>query len=511
MSDRRRFRRRIYTPTSKAGAEDASPEGEQAPEEPATGRRRVAVPISKAAPKPAEKDRVGPEVRAMLPEGGILVDYVEWASEQSFTPPILHLGSILPVWAYELTTGLAGSPTPWELPWRGTQGAVQTFCIAPPAVGKSTGLRAAQAFHEELRERYLAGVVDPINRSPAWIQAEGSVQGLLEAVHDMYDDEREVSPAIFFHEEMSSLLDKGTQVIDALMQLFDPIPRVERHLREYRKMRQGGVAPPSSILRPAVSGVFCSTPSGLQRTLTAAHFEGGLVSRALFFAGEAPTVEEDDYDAFLFGEIQTTRDREGVLRRWTHLATHLTGLRARGGARMAPWQPKCKEILRPLIEKWHQASSTKEVVQAAELKRGINKIQTLASMYALSRGSHEVAPGDVLAASRVVEHSQSVVEHLGQSTAEDPVYRISERARAAVFAAGPEGISRYVLNRKHLRISSQMFDQVLDLLKESGEFYIGKLPTQGRPATRIVARVFLDEESNVISFRRTPDDEDPDV
>lgn len=451
----------------------------------------------------------------MMPPEGAIFEYVRWASTQGFIPPQLHLGAILPIAAYEATRGSWVEGQPWRLPWRGTQGAIQSFLVADPSVGKSSAMRLAKGFHEALIG--LTRAEDPINRPATWLQAEGTVQGLLEAVHDAYDEDRDVSAAIFYHEEVSSLFSQGGVVIDTLMQLFDATPAVERHLREYRKMRKAGQAPPSKVVKPAVGGVFCATPSSLERSLVGAHFEGGLISRTLFFTGRPPTFEEmseAEREEFLLGPpAPLARERQDGRRRaldhWTHLGRRLAGLRVRGAASLADFDSECRSILKPELKKLSDAASAGDVTTAAGLKRGINQAQLIASLYALSRGSLKVRPEDLRAALKLLEASHAIVEGLVQSTALDPIYRLTQKALGKIRDAGPKGIGRSALNRQHLRSSAGVVDQVVELLKESGDVLVSHSPSRrGRPGMRFVHRAWLDSPNdNLIQFPGSGSDE----
>lgn len=423
-------------------------------------------------------DLVGDDVLAAMPAEGILRDYVCWAVQETYAPPIFHLASILPAWAWTVTRW------GWHLPVRGAQGALQSFLIGPPASAKSTCVRLAIAFHEEFLEEW-----DSDERTP-WLQAEGTVAGLLEHLSDRYEDEVEITPAILFHEEVSSLLDGGGAVVDIMMQLFDACPKVERQLVRYREARRRGEKPPNCVVRPAVGGVFCATPRSAADTLTERHFDGGLVSRSLWLTGEA-AVER----YFTAGPAPIAR-RE-VLRRWTHHARSLPALGARGGGKIVRENAVFKGVFDwTLFPRFQQANQAGRESEAATLGRAMGQARTIAGLYALSCGRLEVIEADVRAAVKLVEMSLANTLVLQGRAAESELYRAVERAEALIRRAGAEGLNRTDLNRGHLRLPKALYDQVVAQLEEERGIVAVKRPptggSRGRPLTVFVAEDLLD-------------------
>lgn len=424
-------------------------------------RRRRPRPSAARKTQIGNPDLVPDRVKECMPTEGVIYDYVCWASQETYADPLYHLACILPVAAYQTATRGWGGP--WEVTGRGKQCAIQSFIIGGPASAKSTCMRKARDFHIEVMQRERNQLWR--DEENPWLQAEGTVPGLLEAIHDLYDEELDVSPAIFNHEEVSSLLEKGGVVVDTLMQLFDTVPRVERHLREYRRMRQEGQRPASEVICPAVSGIFCGTMNSAGATLTARHFEGGLVSRSLWFTGEA------DLERY----FETGPDDEGrraLVTRWTHLGPSLSGHRLGGGASMVQEAQGCKPILQPMFEKFVEAAKDGNDARAAQLQRGLLQARVVAALYALSCSRVLVTPEDVRRAVKLVELSQAAAEVLAGVTADDMIWRFYQKAVDSIRKAGEEGIPRWKLNKNRLKVNAGTMGQVVDLLKEDEDIFV---------------------------------------
>lgn len=430
---------------------------------------------------------IGPDIEAMLPESGILRDYVLWAVRETYAPPIFHLGAILPAWAWQVTEW------GWKLPIRGEQGAIQTFLVGAPATAKSTTLRLAYSFHEAFRQAW-EGRLYQAERNP-WLQAEGTVAGLLETLADRTDVQRDLTSAVLFHEEVSSLLEKGGPVIDLLMQLFDAVPAVERQLVRYREAKGRGERVPSKVPRPAISGVFCTTTAAAAEVLTERHFHGGLVSRSLWLTG---TPLLDRY----FESEHDLPGRQSLVTRWTHVARCLPTLAAEAGGKLVTEDPKVKRTLHVIFAEFKRAAEGGEEARAASLQRAIGLVRYIAALYALSRGSTCVTFTDAEAARRLVEASLVHTGALHSAVAPDAVYRAVERAEQAIRGTGAEGISRAELNRRFLRLNKPTLDLVLAQLEEERAITRRRVAGPGRHAVLYVAQDLLDpsEMGRLITF-----------
>ena len=449
-------------------------------------KRRARVP--QGGKQIGQPGLVGDDVLALMPASGAIYDYVCWAVQETFADPLYHLAAILPVAAYEACT--LGWGGPWPAPRRGRQGALQTFLIGPPGGGKSSAMRMAKSFHVDTMRRTQGALW--LDEHEPWIMAEGTIPGMLEVLHAKYEEDLDITPAIFYHEEVSSLLEKGGVVIDTMMQLFEKIPSFKRQLRQYQQMRADGETPPDTILRPAVGGVFCGTTSSASRTLTPAHFEGGLVSRSLWFTGEAVTSRFWDSD-------NDDEGRADCIERWTQLGRRLQGATLDQRS-LQPISAECKELISPMYARYQKASAEGAGDVAAMLTRGMNMAMQIASLYGLSRGQLGASADDMRAALALVETSHAMVETLKGATAEDAIYRLSERAMDLIKRAGTKGLTRTKLNRNGLRVNSGTLDQVVELLKESGLVLVETKKDNGvgRPSQRFFWQKAIKREGNVI-------------
>lgn len=432
---------------------------------------------------------VGDDVLAAMPKSGILHDYVCWAVRETYAPPVYHLGAILPAWAW--TVARWG----WSLPVRDRQVALQSFLIGPPASAKSTALRKAHAFHEEFTRRWEADeTVRP------WLEAEGTVAGLIEHLADLYDHDRELTAAILFHEEVSSLFAQGGPVVDILMQLFDAKPFVERQLVRYRQARSQGQRTPHRIDRPAIGGVFCATLKSTEETLSERHFEGGLVSRSLWFTGR-PDMER------FFSAAPAPESRRRVLDGWTQLGRYLPAQGHQGGGSVVRASKVCKEVLEWTLYPRMKAAEQHDLSsETASLQRGMLLAQTIAGLYALSCGRTVIEEPDIVAAVRLVEMSLENVTMLLGNSAVHELYRMVEKADRAIRRAGSEGIGRSELNRKHLRLPKGMLDQVIAQLEEERGIATIRNTSGGRPRDVLIAREAAKGGGVVIAFPTRPPD-----
>ncbi len=434
-----------------------------------------------------------------MPREGVIHDYVSWAVGETFADPLFHLACILPVVAYEATT--LGWGGPWEIPKRGSQGAFQSFLIGQAASAKSTCLRMARAFHEDVLKRTRGALWDESKRP--WIGADGTIPGILEASYDRFERDLGITPAILFHEEASSILEKGGATIDCLMQLFDPVDRVERQLREYRATKAAGGRAPACIEKPAIGAVFCATMNSAGRVLTQDHFEGGLASRVLWIRGEV------DLSRF-WNSRPNPEGRRGVVERWAHHGPRLAGRRLGAGVRVVRQAEAHKELLMPLFEEMAEATRREDSARGSVFMRGMGMAETIAALYALSRGHATTSAGDLQAAIKLVQRSLTATGFLQQTAGDDPVFKCFERALRYIKRAGPQGLTRAALNRNHLRVSGGVLDQVVGLLEESGEIFISKSRTgkRGRPTQLFLDADLVSEQDNVISFRKPPEEAD---
>jgi len=308
---------------------------------------------------------------------------------------------------------------------------------------------------------------------------------------------------VFFHEEASSLLEKGGTVVDHLMQLFDTTDKVERHLREYRAMSKLGQTPPNRVVKPAIGAVFCLTLSSSERTLTPDHFEGGLASRCLWLMGEA------DVDRFL--NVVPGCDPEGrarLIERWIQLGAAHAGRRLRGDGTVAPLSKECQDVILPLFELYKQATQEGNSARGSIYMRGIGLCQTIGTVYALSCGRLEVSVADLTAALRLVEHSMATTGHLQHTSQENVIYKLAERSIALIQRAGTAGMTRTQLNRNHLHVDAETLDRVQRLFEDSGEVFVSKPRTgqRGRPGEVYLHTDFVTAKSNVIEFRKAPEE-----
>lgn len=458
--------------------------------EPSNEPRKVWTPPDTYAPGPI--DGVPADVMECMPPNGMIHSYIWWAQQTTFANPIYHLGAILPVLAWDLA--MRG----YSVARRGAQPALQSFLIGGPGSGKSSALRLAQAFHEDFLTicgETLIGEPWSRERHTPWLQAEGSVPGLLEALHDLFKPELGTTPALLYHEEVDALLTKKTDdVRQTLMQLFDSLPKVERALRQYRAMKLRTGTAPNIVLRPAIGGVFCATNEAMNRTLDASYFEGGLISRCLWLRGK-PDIRKHSSTA--------PREvlRSWVLDGWVQYAHHHTGVtlgrNAAGEQSLFSIDPKVKDCFADLDAQFFKALEADDDRMQASWGRAIEHGQLIACLYAWSRGQLRVTPEDARAAVKLVDWSIRTTQGLSTTQgATDLGWQLAERALQVIQAGGPQGVPKAALY-KELRVDKATLDRALATLEDGDSVRLFKTASQGRgrPTQLYRATVHLNKRS----------------
>jgi hypothetical protein len=308
-----------------------------------------------------------------------------------------------------------------------------------------------ERFMEDLRATTASpDVVD-------WIQAEGSIAGLLTAVSEHFDKVRGTTTCLLYHNEFASLLASREPVSEMLCQIVDGA-NYQRNLRELqRKTSKNGH---DRIVSPVVSGLFCTTEEQLAEHFKLAHRTGGLFSRIVWVRGE---IEQDNL------RLPSVHPRGALPATYWFVQdawkAWLVVLEFAGGeqGRAIKFTPEALELFKtavfdPLAAKWN----SNDIWKAARL-RFVDKIRVLACVLAASRGSllvcHEdiqraICLGDVLLA-----HATGMTTSLGG----DAVTRLAARIERVARSRGDEGATRSELHQA-LRPNKRDLDAALETL-----------------------------------------------
>jgi hypothetical protein len=437
---------------------------------------------------------VPPEVAACFPDTGMVHEYVWWASQCTYTNPIYHVGACLPMLAWDLAY------RGWGFSSRGNQIALQTFLIGDSSSGKSTALRLARMFHEEILAKTITGWPQPPSTADArtkevasentarlnpWVLAHGTASGLLEQLFDHFNEPTGTTPVILWHEEVSQLLDKRKDhsIASILLELFDFVPKVERHLSRYRDMVKKGKTAPNIVYKPAISGLFAGTPASLQGVLDRSSFEGGLISRSLWLTGQP------DIARWRITDRNRSVARGSIVDRWIHYAHHHHGLEARVALANAPRllhvPADVKQIAYDALwPAFAQARKLGNGPLAAVHGRALEHAELVGALYAWSRGQTAVSEADMRAAVALLRWSTRTVERMNDSTADDANWIRSQDVLRIIDQAGLVGIKKSDISIT-LKMTKTVLDPCLDQLLDAGQIteHRHHAGGRGRPAT----------------------------
>lgn len=459
----------------------------------------VEEPIPEPWIPPEIKDyRYGPipgvpdDVMKCMPPMGMLHEYVWWATQTTFANPIYHVGAMLPILAWDL------AQRGWSFGSRGKQIALQSFLIGDSSSGKSSALRLAKSFHEdflartkpgwqtvapEMDPRTAAIAMENTSRINPWVLAQGTAPGILEQLFDRFNPITNTTPVILYNEEVAHLLErrKDHAIVSVLLELFDKVPKVERHLSRYREMQRKGQQPPNVVRQPAVSGLFAGTPISIKDKLDASSFEGGLVSRSLWFTG-AP-----DPKRWFLVDRERSAVRQFVLERWIHYGHHHHGEEAKRGATGmivdVPMSVKrlCAEMLFPAFKQSLLAQDRLTAVRG----RALEHAELIAGLYAWSQGRTTVLEADMRAAVCLVTWSIRTVERIARTagSAEDEAWAHAQALLEVVRQAGMNGVRRSQLYTE-LRLTKATLDRTIETLLDAGSIVEARHQHEGpgRPA-----------------------------
>jgi hypothetical protein len=379
----------------------------------------------------------------LVPVNSPLESYLRWSTEAHGSPPIYHLMGILAAAAHELAKRGFHIEGGWPL-------NLWVCMVGESSSGKSTVLSMVKRFAADLRATTTSPeVVD-------WIQAEGSIAGLLTAISEHFDKGRGTTTCTLYHNEFASLFATREPVSEMLCQLVDG-DDYQRNLRELQRKSAKNVN--DRIVAPVISGLFCTTEEQLAEHFKAAHRTGGLFSRVTWVKGSVlrenlrlPAAHPRGILPLEYWAVQDV---------WKAWLVVLEFAGAEQG-RALKFSPESLEILKtatflPLVEKWKSNS-----LWVATRLRYVDRTRVLASVFAAARGSLVVWPEDIQRAIRLVdvllEHATSLT-----SIGADPTTRLAGRAERFVLSQGNEGATRSELYTA-LRTNKRDLDAALETL-----------------------------------------------
>lgn len=320
------------------------------------------------------------------------------------------------------------------------------------ASGKSTAIRQGREFIETVwTEASVAHATSP------WIEAEGSVAGLLAVLTDLYDPHRQTTAAILFHHELSAVMQTREPIGEMLCRVSDGLT-YERNLRELQRGKQGRAArTPDKVVNPRVSGLFASTEVALARVFNEAHRTGGLYSR---FSWVKPAFTRDD--ARFRSDQPPDADPlyRAAVDEWTGWLATMSFV-----DREISLSPDAEAILRAFFEVQRSCLAEQGPMNGPRM-RLVEKARVFAAVNAVGRRSSIVSESDMACACRLAGLLITEAEKLLHLGAE-PLMRKVYNAQEMIERAGDVGISqRELMNR--LGITSTTFAEVAQTLVKTG-------------------------------------------
>jgi len=390
-----------------------------------------------------------------------------WAVKTTDADPLFHLAAILPCWAHEccsygfrIDAGNEYIPRLW------------TFTVGAPASSKSTAIRRALGVYRQVAIR--GDLADP------FVQAEGSVPGLFEALAERFEPELGITPGIVYRDEAARLLDTRDSVADMLCNIIDG-DDVKRHLRGARKANREEAGSVADTLRsPTYSGLLATTFARLREVTKTTYLEGGLYSRFLWFVGPSTPGPQSL-------TVDPHRDEEAaVVAAWGEWARWPLGMQTLGLDSTVLLPEESLQLLEATLFRDLQegAADGNDRVNAMR-KRSLTQATIVAGLYALSQQRMSIELDDMDRAIRLVRLCLEGYLRVDPTLAADPIMVAADIAFHAIATAGDLGIVKGKLY-PILRAPKALIDQVLDTLVDEDaieriDVHTGK---RGRPAIR---------------------------
>jgi hypothetical protein len=412
--------------------------------------------------KPGPIGDIAYDIMACFPPQGVLHRYMWWASQTTDTPPWFHVGSGLALLAHQACARgyIVGDDDFQVVP------NIWAAILGPSGHGKSTALRRAQKFYKDVAAKRQEA--DP------FVNAEGSMEGLFEALTDYYDPDRDVTAAILYREEFARLLEPQRR--DGVSAMFCEIAdgvEVKRHLRGARAAERAGQKVGTKLKNPKISAIFATTYSALRRTTTADHLEGGLFSRFLFFADSKDPEKlklhpTDRPDALLSAQAA-----------WLEWLKWFDAQEALGEGTRIHIPPEVHDIIRESLFEDLRIAIRKEDVLNPMRSRGITFAYAVAGLFALSCGRLTVTGEDADCAVNLIERSLQGIAGLAPELGTSELMQKINQAFTAVKSAGDHGLPKRSIY-KIARGSKKLVDLILETLIDEGSIKQRETPKTGK-------------------------------
>jgi hypothetical protein len=417
---------------------------------------------------------VAVDIARYFPPNGAGHAYLWWATQTTDAPVIFHIASILAAAATELTR------RGWCISAHRYPIRLWMAMVAGPGVGKSTAINTARDFYTEVCAKYRetgAKWVDP------YVTADGSTQGLFEVMARLYDNERDVTPAILVREEFSVLLNprRRDDFSMALCEWADGRHH-QRHTRGLQQAAQRGEQAHSELKNPRISATFVTTQQSLFDTATMQHMQGGLFSRLLWFVASGADIVPKMHHR------RRPAERAAVLGLWARWLSWLDGVESSSESKVVEVAEEVEKYLEDTLFADYVTATRSGDPLAAHYKRGIQHAYVLAGVYAMMCGRTVILAEDMHRAVNLLNECLTNIADLAPEVGTSPVMKAANRAFEFIRSAGERGVTRSALYRR-LQVPKHELQMVVDTLEDEGSIResVKVSGKRGRNAIRYIA------------------------
>lgn len=432
-------------------------------------------------------------VQNCFPTSGLIHRTMHFLVQTGYTSCFHHLAALLP--AVANTMAMRG----WSGAGRGQQIGLQAVLVGPSGSAKSTAIREVQHIVQDVDKAYFGSQYNE-EKHNRWLPCEGTMPGILETLHDMTLEAFDTplvsyplgtTPALLYSEELPVNLIGKQDALKVLLELFDPVPKVDRRLKMYRAMQKAGQKAPSIVMKPAISAILATTPATMRVLFEAHHLDGGLAQR-VFWA-----YSRGEPDRLTIDVPDHTEQRREVVGYWVQaLRWHDKNvLRGMCGERLLPLTPAVKELLRLTVGQIQDAHKRHDDRTVSLKVRSLNTVQLIAQVFAWSRGFYEVHPDDLDRAMNFVAMTHESFNEIAGLVGTDSDWMRQQELLKAIEGSG--GLTKSECY-KVLRCSKGELEQVLEALRDRGDIDFVKVATGGRPTERFVPKRASAPKSGVV-------------
>lgn len=398
----------------------------------------------------------GQELFDVFPQDSAPRKYLQWSRKAFGSPHIYHLASILVCLAHELdyrgfylTRGIDGGRLPITL-W--------FLLLGGSASGKSTVIEATQDFWRE------AWKLASLHRPDPWVEPEGSPQGLVAALQELYNHTEDRTSAIFVQTEGAKVFNTREAIAEMLCKIYDG-RTFHVNYRHNQKRKS------DRVRSPHVSLLMASTEEQLAPYFKDQHRNGGIFTRFCWLNPRFTRKDIRMADDFT-GATRLVQERREALEAavfWFAQLSQLRKVRQVDPGFALTRQAHLKlqqDLFKPFRDAFEEGDT--DNMHGVRM-RLLEKAKVLAAILASVRGTMHIGEEDV---ENAIFLTKILLAHT-QATANfgsDDVHRHALKLEQVIRATGDKGLGRRDFYR-YIRINKKMMDQVVETLQDRGKIY----------------------------------------